>query len=452
MRLKQRSTAGKQTVTARRERRARCLWIAADVLAVTVIGGSLWWRWLNVVPTVSIPALPPLPRPNAFDTFCKAGGLMTDKSVIDEVHYGIYALPKQRNGIPYSDSETAAAVAHNAPALVMLRSGLSEKYRFPSRRSFSRSFPECTVFRDLVYLLDVEGKVREASGDFGSAAESQLDAMQLGVMVPRGGDLFANLMGNFYESVGRRSLWSLTNKLSGPEARAAARRLGAINAQRVSMADIQTEEKWSVETKLLQEFQTETILPLCLRTFSFRGREAGPQVLARYAPLLKTSKTQTIQNYDAYMNGVIARSRLPYQSGSATDPPPVSADRMNAVLSPFARDAPLREVATRMQDNLLLAVLALRAYQAEHGSFPEDLLALVRGGYLTSVPTDPFNPTGDAPLSYRRREDGTYLLYSVGPDGKDDGGTPMVEGNNRQIGIFMKPGTKGDFVVGISNS
>ena len=38
--------------------------------------------------------------------------------------------------------------------------------------------------------------------------------------------------------------------------------------------------------------------------------------------------------------------------------------------------------------------------------------------FLAAVPTDPFN---GAPLRYKRSEQG-FIVYSIGPDGHDDGG------------------------------
>jgi hypothetical protein len=72
--------------------------------------------------------------------------------------------------------------------------------------------------------------------------------------------------------------------------------------------------------------------------------------------------------------------------------------------------------------HLLIADLAVRAYRHEHGDTPETLSQLVPD-ILAAVPSDPFLP-GNRPLVYRKRSSGV-LLYSVGPDGKDDGGTPM---------------------------
>ncbi len=72
--------------------------------------------------------------------------------------------------------------------------------------------------------------------------------------------------------------------------------------------------------------------------------------------------------------------------------------------------------AEQTQRNLHIA-FALAAYQREHGKYPEKLDALAPK-YLAKVPNDYF--TGK-PLVYRPTEKG-YLLYSFGPNGKDDEG------------------------------
>ncbi len=78
------------------------------------------------------------------------------------------------------------------------------------------------------------------------------------------------------------------------------------------------------------------------------------------------------------------------------------------------------ELAIHRQDALLrlfLAETAVRQYALEQGAPPPSLAELVPD-YLGSVPDDPL---GDGPLKYRPIEDG-YLLYSVGRNGRDDGG------------------------------
>ena len=65
----------------------------------------------------------------------------------------------------------------------------------------------------------------------------------------------------------------------------------------------------------------------------------------------------------------------------------------------------------------ILAV-ALSAHRADHGQYPSSLDQLLEA-YLSQLPLDPCN---DQPWHYVRQEDGSYLLYSVGSNLRDDGG------------------------------
>jgi hypothetical protein len=79
----------------------------------------------------------------------------------------------------------------------------------------------------------------------------------------------------------------------------------------------------------------------------------------------------------------------------------------------------LQRVADKNQqirNNVLLA-FALAWYHADHDRYPKELAEL-SPNYLAEVPQDIFS---GKPLIYRPTKDG-YLLYSVGPNGQDDGG------------------------------
>ena len=88
--------------------------------------------------------------------------------------------------------------------------------------------------------------------------------------------------------------------------------------------------------------------------------------------------------------------------------------------------------AVTARRRLILTELALRCYQAEKAQPPRQLAQLVPK-YLQRVPQDPFS---SQPLIYRPQTT-NWLLYSVGPDGKDDGGRPMS-------GIMRNPPPPGD--------
>ncbi len=79
-----------------------------------------------------------------------------------------------------------------------------------------------------------------------------------------------------------------------------------------------------------------------------------------------------------------------------------------------ASDAYLR---TRALLNAGRMMIALERYRKAHGHWPESSDALVPV-YLKELPVDPF---GDGPIRFARRPEG-LVVYSVGPDGQDDGG------------------------------
>jgi hypothetical protein len=60
--------------------------------------------------------------------------------------------------------------------------------------------------------------------------------------------------------------------------------------------------------------------------------------------------------------------------------------------------------------------------------------------YLPAFPLDPF--TTDAPLRTKRTDDGWLIVYSVGPNGEDDGGPPprgtQRPQENDDVGLRLK--------------
>jgi len=74
------------------------------------------------------------------------------------------------------------------------------------------------------------------------------------------------------------------------------------------------------------------------------------------------------------------------------------------------------------QRELARTAIALHRYRLEHGRFAESLEDLVPR-FLAEVPCDWMD---GLPLRYRRDDDDGFTLYSVGRDGKDDGGDPSL--------------------------
>jgi hypothetical protein len=79
-----------------------------------------------------------------------------------------------------------------------------------------------------------------------------------------------------------------------------------------------------------------------------------------------------------------------------------------------------RTIQAEVERQTTLAAIALKRYQLQQGQLPPSLDTLVPE-LLSTVPYDCMSAK---PLGYRPKADGNYVLYSVGEDGKDDGGDP----------------------------
>jgi hypothetical protein len=70
----------------------------------------------------------------------------------------------------------------------------------------------------------------------------------------------------------------------------------------------------------------------------------------------------------------------------------------------------------------LMIDLAIRAYESENRTLPLRLSDL-SPRYLAALPVDSFSGTN---FVYHAHND-QFQLYSIGPDGKDDGGQPLAQ-------------------------
>jgi hypothetical protein len=82
--------------------------------------------------------------------------------------------------------------------------------------------------------------------------------------------------------------------------------------------------------------------------------------------------------------------------------------------------AKVNESHRRIQTNLRCALVGIAAerYRIQHARWPATIADLVADGLLKAVPIDPYDAQ---PLRCKRLPDG-FVVYSVGPDGVDNGG------------------------------
>ena len=92
------------------------------------------------------------------------------------------------------------------------------------------------------------------------------------------------------------------------------------------------------------------------------------------------------------------------------------------MLSPYGNHNYFGEYDLRLEvcDAIVQTALAMYRYHLEKNAWPANLNELTPQ-YLDTVPLDPYDSTGTAPLRYTNGPLGVRV-YSVGRDGKDNGG------------------------------
>jgi len=83
---------------------------------------------------------------------------------------------------------------------------------------------------------------------------------------------------------------------------------------------------------------------------------------------------------------------------------------------------------------ITVTAIALKRSQLKHGNYPPDLNSLVPE-FVSAVP---FDPVDGQPLRYRPKADGTFLLYSIGENGKDDNGDPSLEKGAQSKSLYWQ--------------
>ncbi|MDQ3814283.1 MAG: hypothetical protein M3347_10075, partial [Armatimonadota bacterium] len=149
------------------------------------------------------------------------------------------------------------------------------------------------------------------------------------------------------------------------------------------------------------------------------------------------------------MDAFIANARQPY---AKQQPAPPAGDPITELMTPIFSKSRYQGARSEAGNALLTVALALRAFQLEHGTYPAQLSELVPA-YLKRVPADPFGNGG--PLNYRRTGK-NYVLWSIGPDGVNNGGRPIDNKSPSGLPLtgprryWVQPDSQGDVVADIN--
>ncbi|MCE5198531.1 MAG: hypothetical protein ABFD54_06245 [Armatimonadota bacterium] len=392
----------------------------------------------NRPPQINIPRHG-VPKSNGWDDFVRAGEMVNSIN-----HLGPYSQTRPMNS--WTIPEYESFVRDNTPAFKILRCGLNKPYMHPCWRSFSdRDFPSYARIREMARTLSGEALYYKTINKPIKAADSFLDGVELGVTLPRGGGLITDLVGVAVEMICTKDFPGVIDKLDSEELNHVASRLVRIQKKRWPYSEVVLEdgrmstEEWkeiftkSSDRKQIMNpgyWQQDTFCLSSKSNPSLADRAGFVCTNARFAFANKTAILIAIQDYH---EAAAREQQHPYKKTSRVcvpNTPILEICNSNLTTARCARS----KAETKL--TLIQTYVALRRYKLNYGCYPTRLSQLMPG-YLKKIPIDPFGL--GKPLHYKLLKGGQgYLLYSVGFDQKDNGGSS---------GDWYRQDVKGDLLL-----
>ena len=302
--------------------------------------------------------------------------------------------------------------------------------------------PNYGRLRELGRAKRAQSNLYRMRGEPENAVAAALDGVEMGIAMASGGALLgrwvsAAIVDNSIAAINDTD--RLPDRLEAPVARAAMERLEqSIDRLVPWRASIERERDFRL-AELQRAFESE----------DWRARyswETPADNWRERARRRLTSRQRIAADIARAADTAADTHNVPYWRPTAPDGC-ARADRYGYQSARFVA------ALERTRLDLLLLRLALCAYRGERGAYPR-FLGELNGDYLRRVPFDPFAIEPYGPYRYSFA-DASYCLWSVGPDGEDDGGRPIAFERAPARGLpwnkglpQVGPDSKGDIVAG----
>ncbi len=362
-------------------------------------------------------ALPPytsqdIPPDNGMHYFLLAAELCPD---VDRDLLAAKWDEVRANGFP-DDPELWAMLEKYRDAFDAIRTGLDVgAAAMPPLRSVSEPMPYLARFRDLSRAMSKEAQYYAALGDYGASFDDYATLLAFGSESSRGGVLISGLVGFAIEgSVAEALRETLTwGGAESEDYRYLIAQLQALDTRMNTAWEVMETEASQVKSWIDWDLEAGTDFRSLVLTES-PDLEEKLDTLSdeQLESMLEDSLREDHQTLVDYL-------ALPYYEAQTVDLNELlSQNPLNEVLLPSMQPILAQEARTRAQVRGTMLSAAVELYRSENDTYPPSLGHL-EPNYISELPEDPF--TGNS-FVYAPTESG-YLLYSVGPDMRDDGGS-----------------------------
>jgi hypothetical protein len=398
---------------------------------------------------------------NARPYFDKAIGLLQDEKQITEA---ILVRPSWPGDMNEPQRQIVADVAKdNAEAFEMVRQGVTKPYYWieyetavseslpagitePVELDPAMAFNQAVVpamghYKRFAQAFQISILWRAYQGHVSSALDDSLVLIDFAMHLEGRGTLIEQLVGIAIEGLGRSLVTTLLDRceVSGADLARVQDRIRDLYARHETVMDVTGEKA--------------VFLGLVQRMYTDDGSGNG-HVLKRGLPLAARDWQDGVASLLLFgypdrreMTSLIDALWQEYQLALATEPSRPQYEQHQAQCMALAQQSYLLAEGAPAMDRIaslawhaktgrraLLTTVAVMRYAADKGVYPPALDALVAEGYVNELLIDPYS---GLPFGYRRTGDG-FLLYSVGENGKDDGGQQGVR--NGQPRLYAENG------------
>ncbi len=352
-------------------------------------------------------------------------------------------------------------VASNAEGLQIIRGALELPFRaepLPETEKLSEQelmkmqhdIKPMASYRNMARLLATESRVRAADKNFVGAMQSALDIQRLGRLIQSDEMIGLMLTGNAIESMARHQLRALLPQLELATLKITLRELTERQATAPTYAHtLRIDTAWSLlfYKSILQGVPQ----PVAQQMLAEWQRLAQAEIAQSQVAYIVSAQQARVDAFsEEYIDDLLEEVPLPDALTADVVPAEVVTDLVAKQFKPnqtVYRVSRFSYENNRTQNSLLLAEFALRAYELEHGKSAQNWDDLVPA-YLPQAPLDPFDYEHSLRLTTR---EGKTVPYSIGPDGLDDKGVPIDNGEAAEYGRFrVNIENRGDIVSEIN--
>ena len=389
-----------------------------------------------------------------------AEGLYRGASLIFEEDDALQGF-LQDNRQPFSDPitpEDITFLTRHTETLDLLRQAAERPVcRFTrdyTRPSFDMLLPEVQFFRDAARILAASARYQASIGEIPAALDDVGSIMKISLHASSEPILISGLVGLAIDGIAVNILIdilpfidannltllerndihnflcnppSLTKNIYGEE---------AFGLNVFSIFGTGEFDQWQLASFLMDDlnvpdsiYQQNIFLNPALaayRVFLF------PQDLAAYQQTMH-SYQRVAESSDSYAEKQTVLKRI--EDGLSSGRP---KGFITALLTPAIGKAIERVEKVRMQHTTALVAIAATKFRIAHDGLPEKAASLVPN-FLPSLPKDAF--LRESHIRYSNKDDGV-AIYSVGPNGNDDGGPgpqkDKDQSKNDDVGIFLR--------------